>query len=398
MAEARPEQSITAADLAARLADLDQIGIGTDGATVNRLPWTPEDERTGRWFAEQATAIGLRVERDPAGNRWALPEGDGPWWVVGSHLDSVRDGGRFDGPLGVAAGFAVAAHTSRPLAVVSFADEEGARFNTPTFGSRAVAGVLDVPDALARVGEDGVSMADAMHGAGVDPNRLGDATQALARIRGFVELHIDQSLDLVTAGVPYAVASGLAARRRLAIELGGTADHAGTTSMEDRRDAMAVGARIVVAALDRIEDGMRVTPGRLLVEPNARTTIASRVQLWLDVRAPAPDVLDAYELGWREQAQAIADAGRVDLTIRLESRSDGSSFDADLRAALRGANGMETLCFAGHDAGNVALHKPAAMVLVRNPTGISHSPQEHVSLEDAAAGASRILAVIEQLA
>lgn len=387
---------VTADDLAARMAGLEAIGTGPDGVT--RLPWSSEDEQTGRWFAEQAAAAGLRVERDAAGNRWALPPGEGPWWAVGSHLDSVHGGGRFDGPLGVVAAFAVAARSSRPIAVVSFADEEGARFNTPTFGSRALAGVLDVPDALARVDADGVSMAEALRAAGVDPDGLADAPAGLDRIRGFVELHIDQSLDLEGAGVPFAAVAGLAARRRLAIELGGTSDHAGTTPMDERRDAMAAAARIVVAALDLAEDGMRVTPGRVLVEPNARTTIASRARVWLDVRAATPEVLDAYERTWRARAQELADAGRVDLEIRVESRSAGATFDPDLRALLRGSDGVEVLCFAGHDAGNVALHRPAAMVLVRNPTGISHSPEELVTLEDAAAGATRILEVLEQLA
>src|SRR5690242_17754755 len=151
---------IDAGDLADRMAGLEPIGLGADGTT--RLAWTPEDDATGAWFAAQAEALGLRVERDAAGNRWALPTGDGPWWAVGSHLDSVRSGGRFDGALGVVAAFAVAARCSKPVAVVSFADEEGARFNTPTFGSRALTGVLDVDDVLGRRDDDGVTLADAM--------------------------------------------------------------------------------------------------------------------------------------------------------------------------------------------------------------------------------------------
>ncbi len=190
---------IDAADLGALMAGLEPIGLGPDGTT--RLAWTPEDDATGAWFAAQAQALGLRVERDAAGNRWALPAGDGPWWAVGSHLDSVRAGGRFDGALGVAAAFAVAARSSKPVAVISFADEEGARFNTPTFGSRALTGVLDVADVLARTDADGVTLAEAMRAAGVDPDGLTDAPAGLERLRGFVELHIDQSTDVDAAGV-----------------------------------------------------------------------------------------------------------------------------------------------------------------------------------------------------
>src|SRR4051812_33306177 len=132
---------ITADDLDARLAPLRAIGFDPARGT-NRLAWTPEDATAGAWFAEQAASCGLRAWRDAAGNRWATPpRSDGPWWAVGSHTDSVRDGGAYDGALGVAAAFAIAAAAPDvPLAVISFADEEGARFNTPTFGSRALTG------------------------------------------------------------------------------------------------------------------------------------------------------------------------------------------------------------------------------------------------------------------
>ena len=176
---------------------MEGIGIREDG--VFRLAWTEELAAAEAWFRDQAAAARLRVARDPAGSLWALPEGDGPWWATGSHLDSVRAGGRFDGPLGVAAGFAVAERVPG-VAVLAFADEEGARFNTPTFGSRALVGRLDVADALARRDDDGVELAEAMRGFGADPGVLADAPSWLARLRGFVELHIDQTRDLDRVG------------------------------------------------------------------------------------------------------------------------------------------------------------------------------------------------------
>jgi N-carbamoyl-L-amino-acid hydrolase len=387
---------IDADELRRRLAGLEPIGLSERGTT--RLAWTAEDDAAGAWFATQAADGGLRVERDAAGNRWALPPGEGPFWAVGSHLDSVRDGGRLDGALGVVCAFAVAAHASKPVAVVSFADEEGARFNTPTFGSRAVTGVLDVDDVLARSDEHAVTLAEAMRDAGVAPERLGDAPVALERLRGFLELHIDQSRDVAEAGAPFGVAAGLAARLRLGLELRGQSDHAGTTSMAERRDAMAAAARIIVAALDLAGPQLRVTPGRLLAEPNALTTIAARVQLWIDARGPAPGALRAFEQALREHAEAIAAAGRVELTMRVESRSDGTTFDEGLRGRLRAGGAPELLCFAGHDAGLIAARRPAAMVLVRNPTGVSHAAGEEVDLADAAAGATAILGVLEEIA
>src|SRR5258706_4614556 len=165
-----------ARELEARLAELD--GIGRDAVTgaVTRLAWTAEDDALGAWFARRAAAAGLRVERDQAGNRWAVPETPPPWWGVGSHLDSVRGGGAFDGPLGVAAGFAVAERASAPVAVISFAHQEGSRVNTPPFGSRGPAGSLDVAGVLRRRDRDGVTLGEALRSAGLEPAALATAT------------------------------------------------------------------------------------------------------------------------------------------------------------------------------------------------------------------------------
>ncbi len=392
---------IGAADLAARLATLEPIGLGPAGTT--RLPWTPEDAAAGEWFAAQAQAGGLELWRDPAGNRWALPgRGDGPWWAVGSHTDSVRGGGRFDGALGVAAGFEIAARCPRPVAVVSFADEEGARYNTPTFGSRALAGRLDVAEVLARADDDGVPMGEAMAAAGVDPSGLADAPAWLDRLRGFVELHIDQSCDLQLAHAPAGVVRALAARTRLALELTGRADHAGTTRMDERADALAAAARVIVAAVDLAagDPDLVVTPSRLLAEPNAFSTVPAHVRLWLDARGPTDAALGAWRDVLGVEAARVAAAARVELTLTVASRSPAVEFDAGVRAALARAlePAPEVICFAGHDAGILAPLRPAGMVLVRNPTGVSHSPEEAVDLADAALAAEAIVRALEALA
>ncbi|HEV2999743.1 MAG TPA: hypothetical protein VGW75_03300, partial [Solirubrobacteraceae bacterium] len=204
---------IDAARLDARLRGLDAVGRRDDG--FHRLAWTPEDERAGDWFAAQAAELGLRVERDRAGNRWAVPDAPPPWWGAGSHLDTVAGGGRYDGALGVACAFEIARASSVPVAVVAFADEEGARFNTPTFGSRALAGRLDVEDVLARTDGDGVTLAAAMTSAGVAPERLAEAPRSLERLRGFLEVHIDQSRELAERDAPVGVVAALAGRMRV---------------------------------------------------------------------------------------------------------------------------------------------------------------------------------------
>jgi beta-ureidopropionase / N-carbamoyl-L-amino-acid hydrolase len=384
---------IAASDLSARLEPVLPIGRGPRGTT--RLAWSDEDAATGRWFREQAAGAGLHVERDPAGNLWAVPDSPPPWWAVGSHLDSVRDGGSFDGALGVTAGFEVAARAAAPVAVISFADEEGARFNTPTFGSRALTGALDL-SVLDRVGADGVRMADAMSAAGVDPAGIGAAPEWLARLRGFVELHIDQTTELQRAEAPAGVVRGLATRIRLRAEIRGRADHAGTTPPAERRDALGAAARLIVAALDRSGDGLVTTASRIEVEPNALTTVPAHATVWLDARAPDAALVEAWHA-----AVAELDVG-LPVALSLESRSPGCEFDPGLRARLValseevGAPAPKLDCYAGHDAGLIAARRPAALVLVRNETGVSHSPEERVELKDAAFATELVLRLLEE--
>ena len=381
---------IEAGELRDRLAGLEDVGVGPGG--VDRLAWTAELAAAEAWFEAQARAAGLRVERDPAGSLWAVPAGDGPWWGTGSHLDSVRSGGRVDGPLGVAAGFAVAERVPG-VAVIAVADEEGARFNTPPFGARALVGRLDVADALARTDDGGVTLAQAMQAFGTEPAALADAPAWLGRLRGFLELHIDQTRDLARLGEPAGEVRVLASRLRLALTFTGRADHAGTTRREERADALAAAARLIVAA-DELADGDRdflVTASRILVEPNAVTTVPARVRLWIDARAPDPERLAA----WHAALAARAAAAAVPVELAVASRSEGVAFDPGVRAALAGL--PELVCFAGHDAGILAERIPAGMVFVRNATGISHSPDEHVELEDAAVAASALLRALERL-
>ncbi len=291
-----------------------------------------------------------------------------------------------------------------PIAVIAFADEEGARYNTPTFGSRALAGRLDAADALARVDENGVSMSEAMRAAGVDPGGLDDAPRWLDRLRGLLELHIDQSRDVAGLSLAAGVVSGLAARMRVQAELLGAADHAGTTSRAERRDALLAAARLIVRSDELAGPEMVTTAGRILVEPNAPTTVASHVRLWLDARAPRAEQVDAWWEGVQAAAREVEAATRVELTLSVASLNRGTSFDETVRAALgaaareQGLAAPEVVCFAGHDAGVIAQCRPSGMVLVRNATGVSHAPDERVDLEDAAAAARVVQAALEALA
>jgi N-carbamoyl-L-amino-acid hydrolase len=440
-------QVITEEALARRFDALGDIGVGPEG--VRRLAWTEEDASTRTWFERQAADVGLRVERDPAGNLWACPEADPPWWAVGSHLDSVRGGGRFDGPLGVACGFEIASAADLPVAVLSFADEEGARFNTPTFGSKALAGRLDLPAVLERRDDDGVSLADAMRAGGVDPDGIAATPDWLERLVGFIEIHIDQTTELARAREPVGVVSALAARTRLQVRLTGRADHAGTTPRSERRDALSAAARLIVAAedlsgsaapdggalggsaapaggalggsaapdggalsaagadssLDGDHHELTVTASRIITRPNAPTTIAAEVRLWIDARAPRFDAIDAWRARLDSAVSELTERTGVEIDVAVASRSDPREFAPELRAALsRAAEDVlghappELLCFAGHDAGVLAERVPAAMLCLRNATGISHSPEETVALADAAVAARVVARALEGLA
>jgi beta-ureidopropionase / N-carbamoyl-L-amino-acid hydrolase len=387
---------IEESSLRERLAGLDHIGAGPGG--VNRFAWTEEDARAREWFTEQAEAAGLSVETDPAGNLWACPDHEPPWWGIGSHLDSVRSGGRFDGPLGVACGFEIAAAVAMPVAVISFADEEGTRFNTPTFGSKALAGRLDLPGVLSRRDANGTTLARAMQAARVEPDRITATSEWLRRLSAFLEIHIDQTTDLARAGRPVGIVQALAGRMRIEAEIRGQADHAGATPPEERHDALAAAARLILAAAEL--GGVRVTTSRIEAHPNAPTTIASRVKVWIDARAPDITAVDRWREALEQAAGELAERARVEIGLVVASRSEGREFSPALRARLAdaalatlGDPGPELVCFAGHDAGVLAERLPAAMLLVRNPTGVSHSPAEAIELADAVAAAR----VVERL-
>jgi N-carbamoyl-L-amino-acid hydrolase len=395
---------ISAGDLSGRLSLIAEIGKDAGGTT--RLAWSPEMGEAKHWFYRQARSIGLTPRQDPAGNLWAVPEAEPPWWVIGSHLDSVRQGGTYDGALGVVVGFEVASRSSLPLAVLSFADEEGARFNTPTFGSRALVGKLDLPAVLSRSDETGQSLEEAIAEAGLSPGALSDATEVLPQIRGFFELHIDQMLQVAESGEPVGVVSQLAARRRLRVDIRGRADHAGTTFPGERRDALSAGARLIIAAerLAQERQGLLAAATRLVVRPNAFSTVPESASLWIDARAATETLLD----DWHGRFETAAGSLRIACGVEIEAETAASSpsvdFDHDLRRTLvetgreLGLKVGEFVSYAGHDAGILAEYLPAAMVLVRNPTGISHSPEESVDLEDAAAAANLLLATIDELA
>jgi len=396
--------------------------IGRDPAGGwTRLAWTEEDRLARAWFEAEATARGLTVERDPAGNLWAWwpgpdPGADGedrePVVAVGSHLDTVRGGGAYDGALGVVGGLLAVgeligrgAEPRRPVAVVAFADEEGGRFGVPTFGSRVLAGVLDPAELLQRVDEDGTSVAEALAAAGLDPDAFGPDPARVGRLGAFVELHVEQGRGLADLGQPVALGTGIWPHGRWRLTLTGEADHAGTTRLADRRDPMlGLAAAVLAARAAATELGAVATVGRVVVEPNSANSVPGRVSAWLDARAEEEQRLDWLVAAFQGAVEDAAGRNGLAVELACESRSPGVTLDRDLAARLDAclrARGLEPAALptaAGHDAGALAAAVPTAMLFVRNPTGTSHSPAETAAPDDCIAGIEALAAVLEELA
>ena len=392
-------------------ADLNDVGRSPATGGYRRFAFTPEDEQLREWFGQQAAARGLDLTVDRAGNLWAWwgdPDTAGPGVVTGSHLDSVPEGGAFDGPLGVVSAFAaldllqVQGFTpSRPIGVVCFGDEEGARFGVACSGSRVLTGALDPDRARGLTDQDGMSYADAMAWAGRTPHLLAADPQALARVGTFLEVHVEQGRSLVDLAAPVGVASEIWPHGRYRFTFTGRADHAGTTLMSDRADPMLTYAMTVLAANKqaRMLDA-RATFGRLTVQPNGTNAVPSQVTAWLDARAENPAILDALLTDLRRQATERSERDGTILDVRVESWSDLVRFDVTLRGKLVAVLGNAPVLptAAGHDAGVLsAAGIPTAMLFVRNPTGISHSPEEFAELGDCAAGVRALADVLREL-
>ncbi|KAA9131249.1 allantoate amidohydrolase [Microbacterium caowuchunii] len=394
------------------MSGLDEIAdIGRDPRRggYSRHLWDAADLELRDWFVARAESTGLDVERDRNGNLWA-------WWgapgpdavVVGSHLDSVPGGGEYDGPLGVVSALDAVALLrssgfvpSRPCAVVVFAEEEGSRFGVACLGSRLLTGALDAARARRLVDADGVTLAEAADAHGVPARHLGADERALGRIGIFLELHVEQGRGLVDVDGPLAVASGILAHGRWRIGFRGEGNHAGATRMADRRDPMVAAARGVVAARDAAaaRPGARATVGRIGVVPGGTNVIPSAVTTWLDARSGDDEETRALVAEIEERMRDVAAAEGCELVIAEESWSSAVTFPADLRERVSAALGgiPELGTGAGHDAGVLSAHVPTAMVFVRNPSGVSHAPEEYAELDDCIAGVVAVERILREL-
>ncbi len=387
--------------------DLAPVGRSSASGGYFRQPLTSAERECQAWFAEAAAARDLELEYDGYGNVvawWSPASTTGQSVLTGSHLDSVLDGGAYDGPLGVVSSLAAIDALrargfvpDRRIGVGAFVEEEGSRFGLACLGSRLMTGSVDVETAGALTDRDGVRLQDAWAGAGLDPSR---GSSLLRDVATFVELHVEQGRDLVDRDAPVGVASGIWPHGRYRFEFTGEANHAGTTRMEDRHDPMLTYAMTALAANKQARlSGQRATFGRVCVEPNGTNAVPSRVTAWLDARCSDDALL--VELVASIERQAAERAGRDGTSLRVTAESVSSSvtFSAPLAEQLAGPGGWPVIpTQAGHDAGVLsAAGIPTAMLFVRNPSGVSHSPAETAEMADCLAGVEALADTLERL-
>ena len=408
-------------DVVTLLAEISEVGRDARRGGYSRHVFDESELWLREWFSGHARKLGLTVLPDGNGNLWAWWGSPGPGAVLaGSHLDSVPGGGAFDGPLGVASALAAVSRLtgdgtvpSRPFAVVVFAEEEGARFGRACLGSRLAAGLADPSVVRGLRDSDGITFEQAARYAGLDPAGIGLVSWA-AEAGCFVELHVEQGRGLADLGQPVAIGTSILAHGRWRLEFAGQGNHAGTTRMAGRRDPVVAAARTVLAARDlglaaddapdfdnsKKRGAVRATVGRAELIPGGTNVIASTAMAWLDARAHSDAALAALvgEITAAARDAAAAEGCTVEAT--QESLSPLVDFDAGLRdriaALLSGAPLLAT--GAGHDAGVLAELMPTAMLFVRNPTGVSHAPDEGATDEDCRAGVDALVTVLRDLA
>ena len=403
-------------DAALLLQQLDQlyaIGAEPSGGVYRPLygpAWAAACDQVERWMKEASLAVG----RDAVGNIRGRVEGSGGGKAVvtGSHIDTVRHGGRLDGALGIAAGLAALrtliearGKPKRPLELLVVCEEEGSRFATNFWGSRAIVGAIGPGEADAVTDAEGVTIASAMRERGFDPKNIPSA--ARDDLGAFVELHIEQGAVLETEGVPLGVVTAIAGAAHLEIVVTGRPDHAGTTPMDLRRDALA-GAAAMIQAVESIAAALGrpavSTVGKLRVEPDQINVVPGRVTFTVDLRHADLGGRRALEERIRSLCGTVASERGLGIEIRTLHERPPVPMDGALRQVLEraatetGAVPAALVSGAGHDAQVLAARCPVGMLFVPSIGGRSHCPEEATDPAHLALGTQVLARALELLA
>lgn len=383
------------------LTDLGRLAeLTSDGAGAQRLCWGPQWRRARELLEEELAAVGVdEVERDEAGNVWArLPGRDreAPALGLGSHLDSVPNGGWLDGALGVMAALGylrawaeAEATPPRDLVLIDFADEEGARFGRSLFGSSALAGTLDPEELLAATDDDGREARQVLAENGVDLLTAPEASRRIGSLGTWLELHIEQGPVLERVGSSCAAVSGCVGVERHRLRFLGQAAHAGTTPIDLRRDAGLAAAETMLA-IERLatEAGGVATVGQVRFEPGIVTAVPGAAELLVDLRHPERERLAEMLVATMDAGARYASARGCELSSESIWSIDPVHFDRSLVAAAEnacaaeGGSGEAIPSGALHDAAEIARRLPTAMIFVRSRGGLSHTAEEDSSGDD----------------
>lgn len=384
--------------------------VSAEPSRLVRLFLSPEHRRAADLVAQWMREAGLAVSEDALGTVRGRA-GEGPRLLIGSHIDSVIDGGNYDGPLGVILGIIAAAHFGGrppvPLDVLAFGDEEGSRFPATLTASAACAGAFD-PAVLVMTDRQGVSLADAIAAYGKNPAGITKAAYRRDEVLAFVEAHIEQGPVLEMEGEPLGVVTGIVGQSRLRVTVTGEAGHAGTVPMAMRRDALA-GAASMVVMVERVAKAdprrsLVATVGRIEASPGATNVIPATVTFTIDLR-DMDDTVRQRAIGTiRHEARNIAETRNLLVMLEPFHEENAIVCDAALQDRLAeaiGALGHRALRMpsgAGHDAQMMARLCPSAMLFVRCRRGISHNPAEFCKEGDMGAAAAALIGLIERFA
>lgn len=391
-------------EVADKLNELMQIGLTSEGG-MHRFPYTTTEKQAKDVFVRWMEEAGLAVSEDAIGNLYGRLEGQDPSLPVvmtGSHLDSVPNGGAFDGPLGcISSLLAVKAikargiQPKRGIEVVVFVDEEGARFRNGIFGSRVLMGEVSYEDLLRFQDDAGVGLVDAMREMGFTPEDVQVHTRQADEIHAFLELHIEQGVKLEETGTNIGVVEGIAGPAWLTATYKGNTDHAGNTPMDARKDTVPAAAELIleVEKLPRQINGTAVaTVGKLHVFPNGSNVIAGETQVTVDVRDIYEDTRADLLGRIYDAAERIAKARGLEVTIEQDVQIPPVLVPEEIQQVIQdaaGACGLSTMPLvsgAGHDAMIMGKYVPSGMVFVPSHKGKSHSPDEWTELADCVNG------------
>ncbi|MDQ0253120.1 N-carbamoyl-L-amino-acid hydrolase [Evansella vedderi] len=383
-----------------------------------RLGYSEEELQSMRVFKELSEELGLYVRKDEAGNLIARWEGkkDLPAVTLGSHVDTVKHGGGYDGVAGVLCALGAikalkeeAFLPHHPVEVICFASEESSRFGVSTIGSKSMAGIIKV-DELADVSDDtGVTVKEAVNSTGLNWERIHEAERDEREIKSFVELHIEQGVVIENAGAQFGVVSAVACPVRLKVKVTGKMGHTGTTPMGRRQDAFVATAPLITYVSEEAEKlsqesehAIVATASTINLLPNVMTVIPGTVELGIDIRSVDDSLKAKLASAIKEKCKELKEKYHVQMEVQILVNNPSVKLDLNLMDNLKkmgeelGYKGHEMISGAGHDVMNMAKKWPSGLIFIPCKDGLSHHPKEHASLEDLEMGVHLLTAYIKR--